>query len=403
MRFLVLAVAVLSCMACVSTSKSLKPPPPPVNSEAMTSRYSPSARALHTSIWTEHGMIVWGGMLDYSETVMPTGGGIYIPSKNVWRRIPKPNLDATSRFHHSSTWTGEELIVWGGRNGNTDKVTSSGMAYNVSLDSWRTITNENAPKARQGQSTIWTSKEMIVFGGENDRREFGDIYAYNPEKDNWETMEAPRYSSKRAYHTAVWTGTEMLVFGGMNASGLVEDGFSFDPETQVSSLLPKPKNLNSRIGHTAVWTGSEMIIFGGSDGDGKYYSDGAAYNPEAKTWRIISRIKRPSKRELHTAIWNGSRMIVVGGTAGKGSKISGGLYDPVSDRWTRFKNRRLGRSSHTAVWSGSEMIVWGGRRNSKKFIQGSKKGLMMTTNRSKKRDLNPLEEIEDDDQLALQK
>jgi N-acetylneuraminic acid mutarotase len=60
-------------------------------------------------------MIVWGGS---SGSTYFNNGGRYDPSSNSWlatESIGSP----TARSLHSAIWTGSEMLVWGGVNGST--------------------------------------------------------------------------------------------------------------------------------------------------------------------------------------------------------------------------------------------------------------------------------------------
>jgi len=41
------------------------------------------------------------------------------------------------------------------------------VRYNPSTDSWAATSITNAPTARDRHTAVWTSKEMIVWGGSN--------------------------------------------------------------------------------------------------------------------------------------------------------------------------------------------------------------------------------------------
>jgi hypothetical protein len=42
---------------------------------------------------------------------------------------------------------------------------NTGGRYNASLDSWTATSTTNVPSARASHTTIWTGNEMIVWGG----------------------------------------------------------------------------------------------------------------------------------------------------------------------------------------------------------------------------------------------
>src|SRR5205085_4361655 len=102
--------------------------------------------------------------------------------------------------------------VWGGRN-CVDCYLNSGAKYNPVSDSWTSTSTNNAPAARFGESTLWTGTEMIIWGGWNGNV-LGDGARYNPAADTWIALSSINAPQARYSHTAVWTGSEMIVWGG---------------------------------------------------------------------------------------------------------------------------------------------------------------------------------------------
>ena len=72
----------------------------------------------------------------------------------------------SARYLHTAVWTGSEMIVWGG-----NYATNTGGRYNPSTDSWTATSLTNAPSARADHTAVWTGSEMIVWGGSVSRCE----------------------------------------------------------------------------------------------------------------------------------------------------------------------------------------------------------------------------------------
>ena len=84
-------------------------------------------------------MIVWGGEPDPVNT-----GGRYNPATDSWVATPVTGAPPASTLH-SAVWTGVEMIVWGGANGN---YLNTGGRYNPSTNSWIATTTTNVPSVR---------------------------------------------------------------------------------------------------------------------------------------------------------------------------------------------------------------------------------------------------------------
>jgi N-acetylneuraminic acid mutarotase len=265
------------------------------------------------------------------------------------------------RIHHTAVWTGTEMIVWGGYDGND---VNTGGRYDPSTDSWTATSTTNAPSERELHTAVWTGSEMIVWGGYCCGCCGGPLNTggrYNPITDSWTATSTTNAAGARFNHTAVWSGSEMIVWGGL---GPGSDGGRYNPSTDswtATNLFNAPE---ARHAHTAVWTGSEMIVWGGWDNAGGLFNTGGRYNPITDSWTATSTINAPSARRWHTAVWSDSEseMIVWGGGNFNSDFNTGGRYHPLTDIWTETctTNAPSPRNSHTAVLIGNEMIVWGG-------------------------------------------
>jgi N-acetylneuraminic acid mutarotase len=299
---------------------------------------APSARVFVTSgttrqhTWTGTELIVWGGtdlMTRFGE------GARYTPSNDTWASIATASAPE-ARDHHIMLWTGREVLVWGGHAVNGGSTLNSGARYNPTTDAWTTMSTENAPSARASFNGVWTGAEMIVFGGTSAINTGG---RYNPATDTWTSISTDGAPGLQD-HVAVWTGTEMIVWGGYQWNGLSAVGARYNPATDTWATLPSSP-MSARRRHAAVWTGTEIIVWAGggdSPAEGAGVGAGAAYNPTLNTWRSINNIGAPMARIDNTAVWTGMEMIVFGGSTGiprVGGTVlsSGGRYNPITDSW----------------------------------------------------------------------
>jgi hypothetical protein len=158
------------------------------------------------------------------------------------------------------------MIVWGGINGFGPFDT--GGRYNPATNSWQPTSTVNAPTARGLTSATWTGDQMVIFGGYNSLldRDFNTGGLYDPVSDTWTATSLTGAPSGRAGPTAVWTGNEVIIWGGTAGVNHLDDantGGRFDPVANTwrpTSTIEAP---SARDSHSAVWTGTEMIVFGG--------------------------------------------------------------------------------------------------------------------------------------------
>ena len=309
---------------------------------------APSARDLHTAIWTGSEMVVWGGTGDFQDV---NTGGRYDPGTDSWVATSSA---PSSRYFHTAVWTGTEMIIWGGY-----LELNTGGRYNLSTDSWTATSTINAPDGRYSHTAVWTGTEMIVWGGGAFFTYFDTGGRYNPTTDSWVATSTSNAPSGRTDHTAVWSGNEMIVWGGYNGSDL-NTGGKYDPITDSWIPTGTTNAPESRDSHTAVWTDNQMIVWGGAHQS--LLNSGSRYDPSTNTWAATSTTNAPDARYEHTAVWNGTEMIIWGGSDLSNYLDTGGRYNAGADSWipTNTSNAPSGRYGHTTIWSGNEMIVWGG-------------------------------------------
>ena len=323
---------------------------------ATTGTNAPAGRYGLTTVWTGSEMIVWGGS---DGQVAFNNGGRYNPSTDSWTATSITNAPQR-RYIHTAVWTGIEMIVWGGATETDPFYTNDGGRYNPQTDSWTPTTTTNAPSARKYPTAVWTGSEMIVWGGFSNYGLLNTGGRYNPETDSWMAISETNVPSKRYQHTAVWTGSEMIVWGGILSGRGLKAG-RYNPSADTWTTVNTADAPVNRSGHTAVWTGSEMIIWGGDSNSGFYQNTGGKYDPATDSWTATSETNTPEARSYHTAVWTGDEMIVWGGN-GFAPLSTGGRYNPTMDSWsaTSTTNAPPGALDPTGVWTGEQMIVWGG-------------------------------------------
>jgi N-acetylneuraminic acid mutarotase len=241
---------------------------PATNAWTATSTVNaPLGRSFHTAVWTGAQMIVWGGY-DADGNVFNTGGR-YNPSTGNWTTTSTTNAP-TARSRHTAIWTGNEMVVWGGTpdapfNQNT---LNTGGRYNPSTNTWEATTTTNAPSPRVNHTATWTGDEMIVWGGyfyDGTDHVLNTGGKYNPSMNTWTATSTTNAPEARSAHTAVWTGSDMIVWGGgtISAPYLLHTGGRYNPTTDSWTASSTANAPSARYLHTAVWADNEMIVWGG--------------------------------------------------------------------------------------------------------------------------------------------
>ena len=288
----------------------------------------------------------------------PVGRGDYkdlapaaAPVAGSWRLLARAPIAAPDL--RLSVWTGKEMLVFGrvetrGAHGEILGSRNVAAAFDPGANTWRRLAQPLSAPGYPGRwSAVWTGKEMLVIGDVDQ--------AFNPVTNHWRRLpDAPA----GAGGIVVWTGRELIDWGGGCCGDVVSDGAAYNPATNSWRKLAPPP-VGGQQSPVGAWTSRELIIFPGRDPDGKEVG-GAAYNPVTDTWRQIG--SRPVPLPGADAVWDGHEVIVAGGTrAGYGLSRDGLAYNPATNRSRRLAPMDSGRTGAAAVWTGRRLLVWGGQ------------------------------------------
>jgi len=278
-------------------------------------------------------------------------------SGGTWKRLPaapiSPEFDA-----RTSVWTGKQMLVFGrdqltalDANGSpyATGAVNVAAAYDAHSNSWRKLSPPAKTAGFMSLSSVWTGKEMLVWGQ-------GTRLAYNPDSNKWRQLPDSRLLHVHDGHGAVvWTGRQMLGWGGGCCGDAFSDGVAYNPATNAWHALPKAPLPGSQH-PVGVWTGKEYVVLAGSHG--------AVYNPSRNSWRRIA--TPPVRSDNSNVVWSGHDVFVVSGSRTVAS------YDPAQDRWQKLPALPAGRAGQVVVWDGARLLVWGGKRGGASLVTSAK-------------------------------
>lgn len=128
---------------------------------------APEYREGHTAVWTGSEMIVWGGFNGGNSL---NTGGIFDPKEpaaSAWVATSTEGAPK-AREEHTAVWTGEAMMVWGGCGDDGCATTlGDGGVFTPSAEggSWGAVGEHPALEGRRGHTAVWTGEEVIVWGG----------------------------------------------------------------------------------------------------------------------------------------------------------------------------------------------------------------------------------------------
>ncbi len=177
----------------------------------------PAPRRNHAVVWTGTEFIVWGGTF-CSPLAHGGAGARYNPATDRWTPMRPAPADGTAPdVTRCSYWTGSEFVTW-----------PDLLRYRPDSDSWSAMSNDGAPQHRRFAFCTWTGRELLVWGGQSDTdgSALSDGARWNPVTDRWTPLGSNGAPSNRgiavtsaAGTTSVWTGSEWILYGGSQSPG----------------------------------------------------------------------------------------------------------------------------------------------------------------------------------------
>ena len=279
------------------------------------------------------------------------------PQASSWTDVPDGPLSARSR--PVIVWTGSEVIVWSGTDGNGGFF-DDGAVYDPAQRRWTSMSRP--PTSLLYPKGVWAGDRMLVMGmagfdvGQITQRKAMGL-SYDPSTDSWTALsETPLMTE--GDQAVVWAGDRMIVWGGGIGELPVADGASYDPRTDRWEMLPASP-LSARLSPLGAWTGDRMILWGGTggeEGSGPAPVDGATYDPASRTWSMIAG-GAPLTEPILGSVWTGTALVVIG-------ERSSAKYDPVGDTWVALEGFPLAPRFSPIVNSAGRdiVVVWGGQQ-----------------------------------------
>ncbi len=169
-------------------------------------RYKPNP------VWTGTEMIVWGGFIVGR---FVNNGARYKPATDTWDTIAtNPAFDSLANVL-AVFWTGNRMIAIGSKliNGT---YTHIGRKFNPAKNTWEAISMANAPAIYADCAYTWTGTELLIFGGSNGSAFVNTTASYNPQTNTWTTLTNTNAPTPRGDANAVWTGNMMIIWSGKN-------------------------------------------------------------------------------------------------------------------------------------------------------------------------------------------
>jgi len=183
---------------------------------------------------------------------------------------------------------------------------NAGSANTLAHGHWRVLARSPLGK-RYAPTFVWDGRELLELGGTAAGPYRGapqDSGAYDPALRRWRCIAAVPAVVQPVYAASVWTGRELFVFGG--PPGSHQAGISccvagvYNPATDRWTVTPKAP-LDQLEQPTAVWTGSAVIL-AGLNYSSQRHLEIASYDPASNTWTQLNPPINPQHAPLGLAM-----------------------------------------------------------------------------------------------------
>ena len=267
----------------------------------------------------------WAGGTDYRNDLWT-----YDPSANAWAESTPEGLSPAPRAAHAAALdpVSGRLIVFGGFDG--EKYYGDLWAYDPSATTWTELKPAGlSPTARHGHSLAYDpmSKTMILFGGFDGRLQYNDTWAYDPAANTWKDLKPKgdlppaRDSQALAYDS---DAKRLVLFGGWSTTRQFDDTWAYDPAenswavVQTDSGAPVARALAQLVYDPADKT---LVLFAGGDSSATF-ADTWLFDYAGRGWmEVITTGERPAARAGHLLLYDPASgdFLLFGGSDGIGA------------------------------------------------------------------------------------
>ena len=328
-----------------------------------------AAREGAASTWTGTQMLIWGGAngVDTPRKTYPSaaeGGAAYTPATNTWTLLPPSPL--SPRINALSVWTGSEWFIWGGLtepNVSRNDYPSDGAIYDPRTRTWKTL--PSAPVANSEKAfAVWAGDRIIVLTGRGDQSSIRSA-SYDPRSDTWTSIQDITLPTGHSPIDAevIAAGSSVYLMSAWQTPQLTYPRAggvdSYTLTPDATTWITNRLGASANLG-PAFWTGHDVLLATSQHWPGPDGFGGPFLDDVSGL--LINPITGHETPVPHNAINNAARAYVWTGNALLGLSQQAALWNPTTDQWTTLPRppRYIYYTGWTSiVWTGTHLILWG--------------------------------------------
>ena len=302
-------------------------------------------------------VLVAGGEINLSGTVMTNGAEIYNPTTGTWTNTGRMTV---ARSGHSATLLpGGKVLVAGGSGANYGTLLASSELYDPVAGTWTAVANA-MHAARESHSAVLlpNGKVLVGAGYEGIGTPAASSEIFDPAAQTWTATTTPLNTARASTKMVLLSNGKVLVAGGYNIvndqSIVLSSTEIFDPATGAWTTTNSMNNPHSS--HTTTLLQSGKVLVAGGSGTADYCS-AEVWDPTTGAWSSTSSLI--VGRYAHQAVLLSTGKVLI---QGGGAESSAELYtDSPWGSWTLTNSMYVARMNHTAtlLTNGMVLIVGG--------------------------------------------
>jgi hypothetical protein len=337
---------------------------------------SPLVSNVSGTVWTETSDSDFNKGTKENLTVIGTGPaaklGLSTFENLSWKNKAPSTSPPPRRGHVLSTIYGtKDVMLFGGYYNFTYK--GDTWVYNLTQNTWiNKQPNGSKPLARHSHAMapIYGTDKVLLFGGYASSGLSNETWVYDLSDNKWIQQFPFSNPSAREYHemAMIFNDDKVVLFGGYNGTGYPLYTWVYDLSNNVWTR--KPLSYTSPLGRkghemATIYNTDEIILFGGNFSGTNLVGDTWKYDLSQNKWSQYNHSTKPSPRRGHgMATMYGRDSILLFGPDNQTW-----LYDSKSNKWSQkvLSPVPIGRYiTHgiASVYGTDKAIMFGGATNS---------------------------------------
>jgi N-acetylneuraminic acid mutarotase len=219
----------------------------------------------------------------------------------------------------------QDIYLFGGR---TDDLRASNDLWWFSGGSWHKLATERAPPGRFDCSLNVFQEKLILFGGQDTKTIFNDLWQFNIPTLEWRQLDIPNPLSPRFAHATAFTTTQLWLFGGKKEVAYFNDFYCCDLYEERWFRIETRTIPEARAWHSAFWVNTRNAVFFtiyGGAGRSSAQSSIWMFDYDAGDW-FAPQIAgdHPGPRFAHVTAVLDDRLYIIGGR-----NMTNTVVDPI--------------------------------------------------------------------------